>query len=992
MKYLVYFYVDSIPLTREVLAGESSLGGSESACLGLAEALAARGHDVHIFATKLAADAVGSWRGVEWHGADQLQPVLQFAPPDVFVSLRMPQVFSLRIDARLNILWAEDLLTDPSVVGQLAQVDHVAYVSEFHRKQWEGLQPIVAPLGWVTRNGINPDDLPDLDAIEKGQHRFIYISRPERGLEPLLALWPRIRAALPDAELQICRYRSMYDGEGSAVAQLMTHYDALTAQAQKTAGGITVLGHLNKRQLYQAIAGARLMLYPGVQEFAETNGIAWTEAQACGTPIIGSWKGAAPETIAADAGVLLDGDALSPEYQDAFVAHVLRLAEDDVAWSAMREAGLAHALPRCAHATIAAEWDAQITRWFQERYDANKIGVLRQLLWWDNHAAALQVAEAIVAQIPDPPSTEVVEAIRAKQLCERVLAQEEQTPEDYARFATQDVVHETKTNTRLQRAATLIASETPARVLDVACGNGSMALLLAQQLPEAEIHGWDSSAGVLALAGEAARAQGVAGRVSFHQGNWDTIRGVYDAVFCGEFIEHLERPWELLDRLEQHCAPDGQIVLTCPCGPFAELLAPGTPRLRGHVHAFTAQDLVHMGEHKRDWRWWYLPAGQTPRGTSVGYWCFAYRPRGGPAQPLDYTQQIVTTRPYQRLTASMIVKDEAVWLRRCLLSLDGVVDRVVIYDSGSTDGSQDLARALGAEVVEGPWPQHFGVARNRALDLVEGHSEWVLWIDADEDVQQAHHLRKYLTGAGPFVGYVLYQQHVMTDQPSFSDKPVRLFQTGRGVQFYGAVHEQPEDAPDQGIFPALEIPDCKLVHLGYLTDQVRREKMTRRNFALLKQELASEAPRQLAYVLAMRDLCHLAQFAREAAGGALTPDARRHLLQAVALYRASFADPAHRYHALARPFYEVALEGLGQGWQVEWAFAAAPHKLQGRVKPERFRVLSVDEMTREIDARLAQWTTQLRGPSIDCEPWVVRNGAGGWGLPPVEAALMEARG
>jgi hypothetical protein len=47
------FIVDSVPFTTAVRDGETSLGGSESACLGLAHALATRGHDVHIFTTQL---------------------------------------------------------------------------------------------------------------------------------------------------------------------------------------------------------------------------------------------------------------------------------------------------------------------------------------------------------------------------------------------------------------------------------------------------------------------------------------------------------------------------------------------------------------------------------------------------------------------------------------------------------------------------------------------------------------------------------------------------------------------------------------------------------------------------------------------------------------------------------------------------------------------------------------------------------------------------
>ena len=58
MRLSLAFLVDSVPFTKAVRDGLTSLGGSESACLGLARALQARGHDVHIYATKLDAAVI----------------------------------------------------------------------------------------------------------------------------------------------------------------------------------------------------------------------------------------------------------------------------------------------------------------------------------------------------------------------------------------------------------------------------------------------------------------------------------------------------------------------------------------------------------------------------------------------------------------------------------------------------------------------------------------------------------------------------------------------------------------------------------------------------------------------------------------------------------------------------------------------------------------------------------------------------------------------
>src|SRR2546428_10478845 len=106
------FLVDSVPFTRAVRDGATSLGGSESACLGLARALQARGHAVHLFATQLAQDAVGlDAAGCTRHPIESFPPMNAFIEWDVVVALRRVGVFGLHpIHARLRLRWNQDLL------------------------------------------------------------------------------------------------------------------------------------------------------------------------------------------------------------------------------------------------------------------------------------------------------------------------------------------------------------------------------------------------------------------------------------------------------------------------------------------------------------------------------------------------------------------------------------------------------------------------------------------------------------------------------------------------------------------------------------------------------------------------------------------------------------------------------------------------------------------------------------------------------------------
>lgn len=81
------------------------------------------------------------------------------------------------------------------------------------------------------------------------------------------------------------------------------------------------------------------------------------------------------------------------------------------------------------------------------------------------------------------------------------------------------------------------------------------------------------------------------------------------------------------------------------------------------------------------------------------------------------------------LSVIVITKNEVANLGRCLRSA-AFADEWVVVDSGSTDGTQALARSLGARLVEPPdWPG-FGAQKQRALDAARG--TWVLSLDADE--------------------------------------------------------------------------------------------------------------------------------------------------------------------------------------------------------------------------------------------------------------------
>lgn len=143
------------------------------------------------------------------------------------------------------------------------------------------------------------------------------------------------------------------------------------------------------------------------------------------------------------------------------------------------------------------------------------------------------------------------------------------------------------------------------------------------------------------------------------------------------------------------------------------------------------------------------------------------------------------------LSLCMIVKNEEGRLAQCLESVRGAVDEIVILDTGSTDGTKEIAGRYTDRVYDYGWEDDFAKARNASFSLAS--KPFILWLDADDVIDPPERekmiaLKERLDG----VDAVMMPYHY-----AFSPEGAlalvfdreRIVRRAAGFVFSGAVHE-----------------------------------------------------------------------------------------------------------------------------------------------------------------------------------------------------------
>ncbi len=163
-----------------------------------------------------------------------------------------------------------------------------------------------------------------------------------------------------------------------------------------------------------------------------------------------------------------------------------------------------------------------------------------------------------------------------------------------------------------------------------------------------------------------------------------------------------------------------------------------------------------------------------------------------------------------KLTVLIPCKDERHNLENCIASVREVADEILVADSGSADGTIELARSLGARVIEREYV-HAGDFKNWAIPQAE--HPWVFVIDADErvDAALAAEIRSHVDRDTALDGFWVYRRNYFLGRPVrysgwSSDKVLRLFRRDVGRYVGDSDHAE------------IELPDSRVARLEHRMD------------------------------------------------------------------------------------------------------------------------------------------------------------------------------
>ena len=196
-----------------------------------------------------------------------------------------------------------------------------------------------------------------------------------------------------------------------------------------------------------------------------------------------------------------------------------------------------------------------------------------------------------------------------------------------------------------------------------------------------------------------------------------------------------------------------------------------------------------------------------------------------------------------KISLCMIAKNEEKVVGRAIDSCKGVVDEIILVDTGSEDRTVEIAKAKGAKVYFFAWKNDFAAAKNYALSKAKG--DWIVFLDADEYFGNGTEknlrglLRKIETQYDAIATYMInFDLHDGKQLDTMVQ--MRIFKNDKNIRYTSPIHEVLHHFKQGNKINALMLKEKELVlfHTGYSAGE--REGKARRNLKVLLEEMKKE--------------------------------------------------------------------------------------------------------------------------------------------------------
>lgn len=320
------------------------VGGAELAMMTWASVMDSRGHKVRVYNNP---NHQGNYDGVAY------LPQSAFGwrdERDLFIAFRSPNRYTRTARAAVKIFWS----TDQQTVGNFATdvfpyVDRIVCISPFHvdyhltryRPEYErmGYSDLDIKLGYFDL-GVRVEEYDQ--QLEKVPGRCIFCSVPERGLEVLQLMWPKIKERVPNASLVITSDYTLWGAPNPLNQEhrlnWLHHSD------------VDFMGKIPRARLVEEQLKAVCQPYPCTYE--ELFCISAAECLVAGVMPYTTAIGALPTTN--QLGFVFEGNVLDSDWQKNFIERVCILLSSTTFKS--------ESTRQCARArfdwnTICAQWE-----------------------------------------------------------------------------------------------------------------------------------------------------------------------------------------------------------------------------------------------------------------------------------------------------------------------------------------------------------------------------------------------------------------------------------------------------------------------------------------------------------------------------------------------------------------------------------------------------------------------------------------------------------